>query len=536
MRVLLLYPKFPPSYWSYEGLLKLIGRKTLLPPLSLITVAAILPQDWEFRLADCNAQDMDEGDWAWADIVMLSGMIVQKFHMLELIREAKQRNKLVAVGGPYVTSVPEDAREAGADFLVLDEGEITIPLFVAALQRGETSGTFQANGKKADMSLSPIPRYDLLDFQDYSEMALQFSRGCPFLCEFCDIIILYGRKPRTKTPEQILAELQRIYDLGWRRSMFLVDDNFIGNKHKVKPLLRAMAVWQEQNDYPFSITTEASVNLADDPELLELMVKANFRVVFIGIETPDVDSLLLTRKNQNTRRPLAKQIQTITRAGLRVMGSFIIGFDGEQPGADQRIIDFVEEAAIPHVMVSMLQALPTTHLMHRLQQEGRLYQQSDHANLHQSCLTNFVPTRPLKQLAQEHINCNWQLYEPDRFLTRTYEHCMNLGRKPVQKKKRPLKIQEFREILALFVLLWRHGFKRHTRLKFWRYLWLIWQEKPSVLRTFLVCCAHFEHFHAYREHIRHDVENQLAQLTDEELEGFVSSPKPKYSVGARSQA
>ncbi len=529
MRILLLYPKFPPSYWSYEGLLKLIGRKTLLPPLSLITVAAILPQEWEFRLVDCNATDVTDGDWAWADLVLVSGMIVQKPNMLELIRQAKQHNKSVAVGGPYVTSVPQDAEAAGADFLVLDEGEITIPLFVEALQRGETSGTFRAEGEKADMTQSPIPRYDLLNFQDYSEMGLQFSRGCPFLCEFCDIIILYGRKPRTKTPKQVLAELQRIYDLGWRRSMFLVDDNFIGNKRAVKPLLRAMAQWQEEHGYPFSLTTEASVNLADDPELLDLMIKANFRVVFIGIETPDVDSLRLTKKTQNTRRPLAEQIHTITSAGLRVMGSFIIGFDDEKPGADQRIIDFVDEAGIPHVMVSMLQALPTTHLMDRLRQEGRLPQQDDHANLHQSCLTNFVPTRPLRQLAQEHINCNWQLYEPDRFLARTYQHCMTLGERPQHKKRRNIKIQELRELSVLFILLWRHGFQRRSRFQFWRYLGLIIRNKPSVLRTFIVCCAHFEHFHSYREHIRDDVETQLARLSPEELERFVETPSPTIS-------
>ncbi|HEY9668592.1 MAG TPA: cobalamin-dependent protein, partial [Coleofasciculaceae cyanobacterium] len=220
MRVLLLYPLFPKSFWSFDKAIELIGRKASFPPLGMITVAAILPQTWEFRLVDRNVQLETEEDWAWADLVILSGMIVQKPDLLHLIREAKRRGKLVAVGGPYVTSVPEAAQEAGVDFLILDEGEITLPLFVEAIERGETSGVFRANGEKPDVTSTPIPRYDLLDLNAYSDMSVQFSRGCPFQCEFCDIIVLYGRKPRTKTPAQLLAELQCLYDLGWRRSIF----------------------------------------------------------------------------------------------------------------------------------------------------------------------------------------------------------------------------------------------------------------------------------------------------------------------------
>ncbi|HCF29079.1 MAG TPA: B12-binding domain-containing radical SAM protein, partial [Cyanobacteria bacterium UBA11049] len=230
MRVLLLNPIFPKSFWSFDKTLELIGRKVTIPPLGIITVAAILPQTWEFRLVDRNIRSETEADWNWADLVIVSGMIVQKTDMLHLFSEAKRRGKLVAAGGPYVTSVPEAAQEAGVNFLVLDEGEITLPMLVEALERGETSGTFTANGAKPDVSQTPIPRFDLLDLNAYSDMAVQFSRGCPFQCEFCDIIVLYGRKPRTKTPAQMLAELQVLYDLGWRRAIFMVDDNFIGNK------------------------------------------------------------------------------------------------------------------------------------------------------------------------------------------------------------------------------------------------------------------------------------------------------------------
>ncbi|MGK7925819.1 MAG: radical SAM protein, partial [Spirulina sp.] len=234
LRVLLIYPLFPKSFWSFDKAVELIGRKVSLPPLGLITVAAILPQTWEFRLVDRNVCAETEADWEWADLVLLSGMIVQSADMLHLIREAKRRGKLVAAGGPYVTSTPEYAQDAGIDFLILDEGEISLPLFVDALERGETSGIFRANGDKPDVTKTPIPRYDLLDLSAYTDMSVQFSRGCPFQCEFCDIIVLYGRKPRTKTPAQLLAELQTLYDLGWRRLVFVVDDNFIGNKRNVK--------------------------------------------------------------------------------------------------------------------------------------------------------------------------------------------------------------------------------------------------------------------------------------------------------------
>ncbi|HHP7243973.1 MAG TPA: B12-binding domain-containing radical SAM protein, partial [Elainellaceae cyanobacterium] len=268
MHVLLLYPLFPKSFWSFDKALELVGRKVAMPPLSLVTVAAILPQHWEFRLVDRNIGYESEADWYWADLVIISGMIVQKPDMLYLIETAKQRGKQVVVGGPYVTSVPDAAKNAGADFLVLDEGEITLPMLVDALERGETSGIFRANGEKPDVTTTPVPRFDLLDLDAYGDMSVQFSRGCPFQCEFCDIIVLYGRKPRTKTPAQLLAELQALYDLGWRRSIFMVDDNFIGNKRNVKLMLKELIPWMAERDYPFSFSTEASVDLAQDQDLL----------------------------------------------------------------------------------------------------------------------------------------------------------------------------------------------------------------------------------------------------------------------------
>ncbi len=509
MRVLLLYPLFPKSFWSFDKALELIGRKVSLPPLSLTTVAAILPQTWEFRLVDRNVNYESEADWYWAELIVISGMIVQKDDMLHLIQEAKRRGKRVAVGGPYVTSVNEAVLEAGADFLVLDEGEITLPMLVDSLERGETSGIFTANGEKPDVTHTPVPRFDLLNLNAYSDMSVQFSRGCPYQCEFCDIIVLYGRKPRTKTPAQLLAELQALYDLGWRRSIFVVDDNFIGNKRNAKVMLRELIPWMAERGYPFSFSTEASVDLAKDTELIDLMVAANFNAVFLGIETPDTDSLSLTQKFQNTRDPLIEAVQKINRAGLRVMAGFIIGFDGEKSGAGDRIIEFVEATAIPQALFSMLQALPNTALSQRLQKEGRLLDEKQEANIHQTTLINFVPTRPIEEIAREYIRCFWDLYEPDRYLARVYRHFIDMTPK---KHKSAFKVPGWMDLRALLIICWRQGIKRRTRWQFWQQLFSIIRHNPGVFEHYLTNCAHLEHFMDYREIVRDEIEAQLAQI------------------------
>jgi len=305
MKVLLLYPQFPQSFWSYDRFMEIAGLKAVIPPLGIITVAALLPQDWEIRFRDRNVTYETQADWDWCDLVILSAMLVQKPDFQALIQKAVNLGKTVAVGGPYPTSVPQDALDAGADFLILDEGEMTIPLFLEALSQGQTQGIFRSS-EKPDVSQSPIPRFDLLHRDSYLMMAMQFSRGGPFNCEFCDIISLYGRKPRTKEPSQALKELQTLYDLGWRGSLFIVDDNFIGNQKNVKSFLRELIPWMEQHNHPFTFITEASVNLAEDDELLQLMGEAGFYAVFLGIETPDQDSLKFTRKQQNTRSPLVE--------------------------------------------------------------------------------------------------------------------------------------------------------------------------------------------------------------------------------------
>ena len=501
MRVLLIYPLFPQSFWSFEKTLALVGKKALLPPLGLITVAAILPKQWEYKLVDRNIRQITEAEWNWAELVIISGMIVQKEDLLAQIQEAKRRNKSVAVGGPYATSLPEEVKEA--DYLVLDEGEITLPMFVKAIEEGKTHGIFRATEKPA-VTETPIPRYDLLELSAYDNMSIQFSRGCPFQCEFCDIIILYGRKPRTKTPAQLIGELEYIYNLGWRGGIFMVDDNFIGNKRNVKLLLKELKVWMKEKGYPFSFDTEASVDLAKDEELMELMVDCGFKKVFLGIETPDEDSLALTQKFQNTRDPLSESVDKITRTGLQVMAGFIIGFDGEKSGAGERIVRFVERTGIPIAMFSMLQALPHTALWYRLEKEGRLLNQG--GNINQTTLMNFVPTRPIEEIASEYIEGFWQLYEPEQYLERIFRYFMKMG---VPRHSRPFQ-PSWRTIRGLLVLCWRQGVVRQTRWKFWNNLFKIIWHKPSLLARYLTSCAFLEHFTEYRKIVRQKIDSQLA--------------------------
>ncbi|MFB2771867.1 B12-binding domain-containing radical SAM protein [Pelatocladus sp. BLCC-F211] len=525
MRVLLVYPIFPKTFWSYEKILALVNRKVLLPPLGLVTVAAILPQEWEFKLVDRNIRPVTEAEWAWADLVIFSAMIVQKQDLLDQIREAKKRGKLVAVGGPYPTSTPTEPKAAGADFLILDEGEITLPMFVEAIQRGETSGTLRAT-EKPDVTSTPIPRFDLLDFDAYDMMSIQFSRGCPFQCEFCDIIVLYGRKPRTKAPAQLLSELDYLYELGWRRGVFMVDDNFIGNKRNVKLLLKELKVWMQQHNYPFRFDTEASVDLAQDPELMELMVESGFAAVFLGIETPDEESLQLTKKFQNTRSSLVESVQSIIKAGLRPMAGFIIGFDGEKSGAGDRIVRFAEQAAIPSTTFAMLQALPDTALWHRLKKEGRLRENKD-GNINQTTLMNFIATRPLEEIAREYVEAFCDLYDPVKYLDRTYRCFLMMG---TPKWKAPFKMPEWVVVKALLIVIWRQGIKRETRWKFWHHLFSIIKHNPGIAEHYLATCAHNEHFLEYRQIVRDQIESQLAEYLAQGAEKPYVPEKEKTEV------
>ncbi|BAY12515.1 B12-binding domain-containing radical SAM protein [Calothrix sp. NIES-2098] len=515
MRALLLWPIMPNSFWSYQETLDLAGLRSTNPPLGLITIAAMLPSDWEIRFVDRNVSLETDADWDWCDMVIISAMIIQKQDFRELIQKGVALGKKVAVGGPYPTSVPEFALEAGAQYLILDEGECTIPMFLEALARGDERGIFRSS-EKPDVTQTPIARFDLLYLDAYLAITLQFSRGCPFQCEFCDIINLYGRKPRTKTPEQMLREFQAIYDLGWRRYVFVVDDNFIGNKRNAKVFLQALIPWMEAHNYPFVLLTEASLNLAEDDELIALMVKAGFTLVFMGIETPDTDSLLGIHKVQNTRKSLIESCHKITKAGLQIMSGFIIGFDNERPGAGERIREFIEETGIPQGQFSMLQALQNTAMWNRLQQEGRLV--DGLGTFHQGALMNFTPTRPVEEITEEYIQAFWNIYEPMPYLKRTFRHfmMMNGWRGKTQRK---ITLHEIRLFSAI---CWRQGVVRSTRWRFWWQLIAIALVKPRLLYDYLTTLGVGEHFFNYRYEVRAQLQAKLADLKQQQQQEKVT--------------
>ena len=430
MRSLLVCPELPLSFWSFRKSCRLMGKKTVNPPLGLLTVAALLPSEWELRLADLNTRSLTKEDWQWADLMLISAMYIQREGLLALVKEAKHRGKTVVVGGPYPTSLPEAALEAGCDFVVRGEGENTIPLLLEAMRGGQTRVI--ENHEKPDMTTSPIPRFDLLRLDDYNALTIQTSRGCPFDCEFCDVVNLFGRKPRYKTPKQVIAELETLYRLGAEGMVFICDDNFIGSKKHARALLQELTPWSKNRGEPFVFMTQASVNLGHDPEMIDLMTRANLNEVFIGIESPDEKVLATSRKYHNIKNPLLESLNNIKRQGVMVMGSFIIGLDGETKGAGQRICSFMEQTAIPMAMLGVLQAPPHSSLWNRLEREGRLRRDVGNDGGTFSAI-NYEPDRPEAEIMQEYADAWDYLYEPSRYLARAYRYY--LAMRPARRDK-----------------------------------------------------------------------------------------------------
>jgi radical SAM superfamily enzyme YgiQ (UPF0313 family) len=496
MNVLLINPKFPVSFWSLEKSCRDDGRRALAPSLGLITVAALLPQEWDLRLVDVNARNVSEAEWDWADTVMITGMLLQKESLLHHVRLAKERGKTVVVGGPYATSVPGEVLDAGVDFLVRGEGETTIPLLLKALEEGRTGGVF-AHEAKPDLTSSPIPRFDLLHLPDYRVLSIQTSRGCPFDCEFCDVVSLYGRKTRYKTPEQVIRELEAIYQLGWTQFVFVGDDNFVGSRQHARAILEKLIPWHKSKGEPFIFWTQASVNLGQDLEMVDLMTAANFTTVFIGIESPDEEVLTLTRKHHNVRNPLAESLENINRNGLQAMVSFVIGLDGEKKGVGERICDFVEDAGIPLVILNRLQALPNTSLWDRLAKEGRLVLNRTSGDTFGDRL-NYVPTRPEADIMQEYVDAWEYLYEPSRFLARTYRYFMTMrptrramalekGEEPADAAPTP-GLRPPRSLVNLLRLMWGQGVVSRHRFQFWRQFWAVLRRNPSRFVAYIIAC------------------------------------------------
>lgn len=420
-RVLMIYPRFhADSFWVYTPACEVVGARYPTAPLGLITVAAMLPSSWDIRLVNRNTEELADADLEWADLVMTGGMLMQQPDCLRIIERAHRFGKPVVVGGPDITSHPHMYRTA--DFAVLGEAESVIDDFIAAWERGERTGTFEAPKFQADVTKTPIPRFDLLKFDHYLYIGVQFSRGCPFTCEFCDIIELYGRVPRTKTVDQMLAELDALRALGYRGHVDFVDDNLIGNKKAVKAFLPHLKSWLERHDYPFEFSTEASLNLADDTELLALMRDANFFGVFVGIESPDTETLKHMRKKQNTRRSIPESIHKIYAHGMFVTAGFIVGFDSERGSVADPMVEVIEDTAIPVSMIGLLYALSATQLGRRLAKEGRLHeghdiQFEDKAD-HCTAGLNFDTLRPRYEILSDYKQILERVYSPEAFAGR----------------------------------------------------------------------------------------------------------------------
>src|SRR5687768_16836935 len=460
MRVLLVNPEFPDTYWSFRHALPFEGKRCAFPPLGLLTVSALLPPDWERRLIDLNVESLKTADIEWADMVFATAMLVQKDSLKQVVKRCKSLGKRVVLGGPYVTTTIENLPDA--DHIFVGEAETTLPQFVHDLAAGVAKPRYEA-GERPPLAVTPVADFHLANLKRYSSMSVQYSRGCPFSCEFCDIIEIYGRVPRTKTNEQVLAELDALRETGWRGLVFIVDDNFIGNKKNVRKLLPDLVAWSEAHGRPFSFITEASVNLAEDDALLEMMRRANFRRVFLGIETPVEESLKEAQKGQNTRRNLLDSVRKIQSYGMEVMAGFIVGFDSDPDDIFDRQIDFIRESAIPLAMVGLLTALPDTQLWRRLKREGRLLKESDGQN--DEAGLNFVPRMDKARLVEGYKRILSTIYSPAEYYQRALDCLSHLTQGPEPRKSRLTS-----DVAAFARVALSLGVLDPARMDFWRYM------------------------------------------------------------------
>ncbi len=492
MNALLVYPEFPDTYWSFRHALSFIGKKSAFPPLGLLTVSAMLPASWDRRLIDMNVRPLRSADIEWADVVMVSAMYVQKESLKGVIESCKAHGKRVVVGGPYASMGVNEM--IAADHIFVGEVEATLPEFLDDLEHDCAKRVYKAAERPA-LSATPIPDFRLAELPQYSDMSVQYSRGCPFNCEFCDIIEIYGRVPRTKSNKQMIAELDALVRVGWRGEVFIVDDNFIGNKRNVRHLLPELTEWSARNHYPFSFTTEASINLADDEELLKLMRAAGFRQVFIGIETPMEESLKEAQKGQNTRRDLIESVRKVQGYGMEVMAGFIVGFDNDPEDIFERQINFIRESAIPVAMVGLLVAIPDTQLWRRLGREGRLT--GDHTGSNTDCVLNFVPKMDAGRLIEGYKSIIRNIYSPREFYGRAFD---SLGKVTREGAPEVGGGGVTREDIAAFVrIILALGVRDESRGEFWRFMRRVVSRHRDKIEDGLMLAALGYHFRKLTE-------------------------------------
>jgi radical SAM superfamily enzyme YgiQ (UPF0313 family) len=483
MNVLLVYPRYPDTFWSFKHSLKFIGKKAAHPPLGLLTVAALLPAGWTKKLVDLNVEKLTDEHLAWAEMVFLGAMIVQEESAREVIGRCRDLDKRVVAGGPLFTTRYEDFE--GVDHFVLNEAEITLPPFLEDLAEGRARPLYTSQ-KRPDITRTPVPLWSLIEIDDYATLEVQYSRGCPYDCEFCDIVIMNGRSPRTKTPGQMTREFQALYDIGWRSPVFIVDDNFIGNKRKVKEMLVSLIGWQQEHRFPFTFLTEVSINLAQDEELMRLMSAANFNKVFIGIETPNADSLKECGKSQNIKGGLAESVDRIQRHGMQVMGGFIVGFDSDPENIFDVQLRFIQQVGVVTAMVGVLTALPQTRLWHRLKAEGRLLKTASGENTDGQI--NFIPRMERETLVNGYRNLLTAIYSPKNYYQRIATFLKSYNPTARARLRR-------QDILAFLRSMWSLGLLSNVRFHYWRLIMktLVMKRKALPMAVELAILGlHFE--------------------------------------------
>jgi radical SAM superfamily enzyme YgiQ (UPF0313 family) len=485
MKILLVYPRYPDTFWSFRHALKFISKKASFPPLGLLTIAAMLPEEWDKRLIDMNVRPLKDEALQWADYVFISAMAVQRESAQEVIDRCKKLGVKAVAGGPLFTAEREEFKDV--DHLILNEAEKTLPPFLADLQKGSSRHIYTTK-EWPDLQETPIPLWGLLDMKDYASMNIQYSRGCPFNCEFCDIIVLNGRVPRTKSKEQIVAELTSLYDHEWRGPVFFVDDNFIGNRKKLKAeILPAIIEWRQARGFPFSFVTEASIDLVDDEELLSLMVKAGFESVFVGIETPHEESLTECSKLQNRNRDLVASTKKIQQHGLQVMGGFIVGFDSDPLSIFERQINFIQKSGIVTAMVGLLNAPRGTRLYKRLHKENRLVQGVTGDNT--DCSINFVPKMGYETLVAGYEKVMKTIYSPKHY----YKRIRTFFRE-YRPYRQPAPPFNFSYLKAFLKTMWLLGITGRERFQYWRLLISTLFKRPQSITlavTFAIYGSHF---------------------------------------------
>ena len=485
MNILMVYPMYPNTFWSFKHALKFVSKKASFPPLGLLTVAAMLPNNWNKKLVDMNADALADKDIIWADYVFISAMSIQSESANQVIDRCNKLNAKIVAGGPLFTSSSE--YYAHVDHLVLNEAEITLPQFLEDLKYNKAKHKYTAD-HWADIITTPLPQWDLVSMNNYTSMNLQYSRGCPYDCDFCDITVLYGRTPRTKSKEQVILELEALYFSGWRGPVFFVDDNFIGNRIKLKKeILPAIDEWMKKRKHPFYLNTEASINLADDDHLMDLMVKAGFEAVFIGIESPNEMSLIECNKTQNRNRDMIASVKSIQNAGLEVQGGFIVGFDNDHSKIFEVLTEFIQKSGIVTAMVGLLNAPIGTNLEKRLTGEGRMLQ--DFTGNNTDFTINFVPKMETQKLLDGYNSILKTIYSPKYF----YERVMVFMKDFEPKTKKVFHLNP-NYILALFRSIIRLGIIGEERIYYWKlFIWTLFR-KPQLFSLAILFTIYGFHF------------------------------------------